>query len=360
MKKIIILILSIFLLSGCYDNIELNDLAIISGIGIDYKDNNYYLTYEILSDTKTENNSAMLSYTVNGKGKSISEAIINTNYKISKKAYFAHLNVLILSENIINGHLDKITDYILRDNAIRSDFKVLVSNGTTPEEILKNNDKNHPVVGEEIVKLIDNEKYNNNLVIGETFKEITAKLISDNHDVILNTISLKDKEVAINNSFIFKGFDYKNTLSKQDSSLYNLLTKNISTIEFDKEYNKGNVTITINSSDSKIKVLKDKIIINTDLEGKILENNAEFNLKNPDSYKKLNKDFGNLIEKDIKEFIKVLQQNESDILGLQEKYYKNTRKENKGLWKSAEVIVNVNLKINTKGFIFEVKKWKIN
>ena len=54
MKKIIILIVLIFLTSGCYDNIELNNLAIITGLGIDYKDDNFYLTYEILNDIKTE------------------------------------------------------------------------------------------------------------------------------------------------------------------------------------------------------------------------------------------------------------------------------------------------------------------
>lgn len=356
MKKIIILLCLTFFLTGCYDNIELNDLAIISGVGIDYKDNQYYLTYEILSDIKTEDNSAMLSYTVNGQGKSISEAFINTNYKVSKKAYFAHLNVLILSEEIINGHLDKITDYILRENSTRSDFKVLVANNTSPEKILKNNDDNHPVASEVIVNLINNEKYNNNLVIGESFREITAKLISENYDVILNSISLKDKEIAIDNSYIFRDFKYQDTLSKQNSSLYNLLTKNISAIEFDKNYEKGNVTITINSSDTTLEVKADKIIINTNLSGKILENNAEFNLKDTDSYKKLNKDFGLLIEKDIKEFIKIIQKNKSDVLGLQEIYYKNTRKENKGLWETAEIEVNVNLAINTKGFIFEVKE----
>lgn len=358
MKKIIVLMSLIFLLTGCYDNIELNDLAIISGIGIDYKDNEYYLTYEILSDTKTEDNSEMLSYTVNGSGKSISEAFINTNYKVSRKTYFAHLNILMLSEKIINGHLDKITDYILRDNSIRSDFKVLVANGTTPEKILNSNDKNHPVVSEEIVKLIDNEKYNNNLVIGETFREITAKLISEENDVILNTISLDNQDIFINNSYIFKDFKYQDTLSTKNSSLYNLLTKNVSAVEFDKTYDKGNVTITVNSSDFTIKVLKDKIIVNSNLEAKILENNAEFNLKDTFSYKTLNKDFGKLIEQDIKEFIKILQRNKSDILGLQEKYYKNTRKKNQGLWTSAEIEVNVNLKINTKGFIFEVKNEK--
>ena len=358
MKKILLILTIIFFVTGCYDNIELDDLAIVSGVGIDYKDNNFHLTYEILSDVKTEENTALLSYTVKGSGKTISEAFINTNYKVSKKAYFAHLKVLVLSEEVINGHFDKITDYILRDNNLRSDFKVLVANNTTPDEILKSNDKNHPVISEVITKLIDNEKYNNNLVIGESFREILAKLISENYDVILNTISLKDKEISIDNSYIFKDFNYQNVLSKQDSSIYNMLTKDITAIEFDKEYEKGNVTITINSSNSSIDVTKDKIIINTNLEGKILENNANFNLKDTSSYEKLNKDFSNLIAKDIKKFIQILQENESDILGLQEIYYKKTRKENKELWQNSEIEVKVDLKINTKGFIFEVKNEK--
>ena len=150
MKKILLILTIIFFVTGCYDNIELDDLAIVSGVGIDYKDNNFHLTYEILSDVKTEENTALLSYTVKGSGKTISEAFINTNYKVSKKAYFAHLKVLVLSEEVINGHFDKITDYILRDTNLRSDFKVLVANNTTPDEILKSNDKNHPVISEVI------------------------------------------------------------------------------------------------------------------------------------------------------------------------------------------------------------------
>ena len=358
MKKIFILISLIFLLTGCYDNIELDDLAIVSGVGIDYVNDEFYLTYEILSDVKTEENSTLLSYTVNGSGKTISEAFIDTNYKVSKKAYFAHLKVLILSEEIINSHLNKITDYIIRDTNLRSDFKVLISNNTSPKKILENVDKNHPVASEVITKLIDNEKYNNNLVIGETFREILAKLISKNYDVILNTISLENKKITMNDSYIFKDFNYKDTLNKQNSSIYNMLTKDITAIEFDKEYEKGNVSITINSSNTKIDVLSDKIKIYTSLEGKILENNEEFNLKDTKSFEKLNKDFSKLIEKDIKSFIKILQANESDILGLQEIYYKKTRKENKNLWLAADIDVKVDLKINTKGFIFEVKNEK--
>lgn len=356
MKKLIIFLVVVFLLTGCYDNIELDDLAIISGVGVDYKDDKFYLTYEILSDTKTLENTTLQSYTVSGSGKTISEAFINTNYKVSKKAYFSHLKVLILSNEIVNGHFEKITDYIIRDTNLRSDFKVLVANNTSPEKILKNVDENHPVASEVVVNLIDNEKYNNNLVIGETFREILAKLISNKYDVILNTISIKDNEIAIDNSYIFKNFKYQDTLNKKNSALYNLLTKNISALEFQKKYDKGIVAITITNSDSKIDITSNEIKLNLKLEGKIIENNPKFNLKNTNAYKKLNKDFETVIKKDLKKFINILQENNSDILGLEESYYKKTRKDNKDLWTTADIEVSVNLKINTKGFIFEVKE----
>ena len=50
MKKTIILILSIFMLYGCYDYVEINNLVIISGMLIDYKDNNYYITSQIIEN----------------------------------------------------------------------------------------------------------------------------------------------------------------------------------------------------------------------------------------------------------------------------------------------------------------------
>ena len=134
------------------------------------------------------------------------------------------------------------------------------------------------------------------------------------------------------------------------------MTKNIKDMEFNKEYEKGNFTISINSSKTDIKVDDNKITISSNLEGKVIENNAEFILKDTDMYKKLNDEFGSLIEDAIKEFVQNLQKNKSDILGFQDIYYRNTRKDNHNLWQSAEIDVDVNLKINTKGFIFEVKK----
>ena len=132
MKKILIIIVTVLFLGGCYDNVELNDLSLISGIGIDYINDEYLVIYEVLNDNKSDNATDLLSYTVDGSGKTISDAFINANYKLGKKAYFAHLKLMILSENVINNHLENIIDYILRDTNIRDEFNVLISSNPKP------------------------------------------------------------------------------------------------------------------------------------------------------------------------------------------------------------------------------------
>lgn len=62
MKKLIILLITFILLTdGCYDNVKLNKLSIIAGLGIYYQDNNYIITYEIYNDYKRDNTSELIS-----------------------------------------------------------------------------------------------------------------------------------------------------------------------------------------------------------------------------------------------------------------------------------------------------------
>ncbi len=358
MKKLIILILVIFLTSGCYDNIELNNLAIISGVGIDYYDNEFHLTYEILNDIKTQDNAVMLSYTKEGAGKTINEAAINTNYKVGKKPYFAHLRLIIISESVAQNHLDDICDYLIRDTNIRDEFFVLVAKQTTPTDILKHNSDNNPVVSDLILNLLNNEEYNNNLAIKEPFQETLAKFISEDVDAVLSSVTLKEDQISLDNFYLFKGFKKVNTLDAKNSSLYNLLAKDVYALNFNKKFKEGNVAINIDHSNTNIDITNEVVTLNLKLDGKIVDNSANFNLKDEKSYETLNKEFSKIIEDDIYNFLKILQSNKTDILGLQDIYFKKYREKNKELWTTSDVKVNVDLKINTKGFIFEVENEK--
>ena len=74
-KKIFLLLL-IFILTSCYDNKELNNIAILTATEINKIDDNYIINAEIVNpqapDKQTTKEAPFIIYT--GKGKTIKEA----------------------------------------------------------------------------------------------------------------------------------------------------------------------------------------------------------------------------------------------------------------------------------------------
>ena len=99
MKKIkIILILVItILISGCSYK-ELNDLAIASALGIDYQNNEYIISAQIMELKKQEKEDTSSALIYLGKGKTISEALRNISLKYPNYLYLGHLELIIIGK----------------------------------------------------------------------------------------------------------------------------------------------------------------------------------------------------------------------------------------------------------------------
>ena len=87
MKKIIILLIICFLLGGCYDYQELNDLSLVSGIGIDYIDDEYVVSFEIIESIKEGSSTTIKPKIVKGKDKDLAEAFNKAMKNSNKKVY---------------------------------------------------------------------------------------------------------------------------------------------------------------------------------------------------------------------------------------------------------------------------------
>ena len=70
MKKLIILLSCLFIFTGCYDYNELNNIAVVSGMAIAYKDGKYETTLEIINAKKSDTNQSEQTSTmlVTGSG----------------------------------------------------------------------------------------------------------------------------------------------------------------------------------------------------------------------------------------------------------------------------------------------------
>ncbi len=115
MKKLLILLLVPIFLGGCYDYNELGDLAIVSGIGIDYKDEEFEVTFEILSTKKEgEQGSASSStYNVSAKGNTVAEAFSKNGNNMDKVPYYDHIKVVVISEDVAKEHLKQISELLI-------------------------------------------------------------------------------------------------------------------------------------------------------------------------------------------------------------------------------------------------------
>ena len=137
-----ILLIIVFLFNGLNDSRQLNDLSIISAIGVDIDENGeYIITSQVLNTQKADNSSGSASggtsvVVYETKKKSIHEALRDTIEKASKKLYIAHLELLLVSEEAAQKDILSIMDFFLRDNEGSSNFMVVIAKDDKPQEIL--------------------------------------------------------------------------------------------------------------------------------------------------------------------------------------------------------------------------------
>ena len=84
-NKILITLIIPFLLCGCYNYTELEDVSICTAMGFDLNDDEYEISYMVANSRKTdastkEGQSQAVVYT--GKGKTVSEAINDVTTKM--------------------------------------------------------------------------------------------------------------------------------------------------------------------------------------------------------------------------------------------------------------------------------------
>ncbi|MCW2277622.1 Ger(x)C family spore germination protein [Heliophilum fasciatum] len=145
MKKTKIVLLLIVILTvaltGCWNRRELNDLAIVVGIGIDKKDSHYVFTVQVInqiaiqSQTKVESRAPVVTYRI--ETDTIFEGIRRLTTVSPRKLFFAHLRLVVLGEVLARQGIEEVVDFLVRDHEFRGDFFFIVARETTAAEVLE-------------------------------------------------------------------------------------------------------------------------------------------------------------------------------------------------------------------------------
>ncbi|RKN86082.1 Ger(x)C family spore germination protein [Paenibacillus ginsengarvi] len=127
-------------LSGCWNRRELNDLAIVLGIGIDKHKDQYRVSVQIVNPQEIATkktgggNSPITIYEETGK--TIFECLRRMTTKSPRKIYTSHLRTLIISEEVAREGVKDILDFFARDHEMRTDFYVVIAREAKARDVM--------------------------------------------------------------------------------------------------------------------------------------------------------------------------------------------------------------------------------
>ena len=153
MRKIILIIALLFT-TGCYNYLEPDNLAIITTIAIDYYDGNYQITLEI---EESASKGEISSYIINTKNKDIKAGFKELALFFNKVLFFTSLDILVITPEIAEHHLDQLTDFLINEHNLNFNFYIAISE--RPEVIIEIINNKDYIFGIYLKELFDNNEY---------------------------------------------------------------------------------------------------------------------------------------------------------------------------------------------------------
>lgn len=377
--KIVILLLICFSMSGCFNYREINDLAILTAIGIDKKENNYNVTLQIVNtqlksqNINNTNNPDFYTYTF--EGATIQEALRNMIKSSPKRTYGNHLKILLISEEIAKEGLNKGMDFFIRDSESEKQFLMVISRNTSAKEILETTTPLIQNNSQNIYNLIKSNDQYLSEDRGITLDQAMEILLNDYQELTLPSIvlvkeednqnneneNIKSTDVAselmISETGIFKQDKLIGYLSEeQERSLLLLNNKGGKVILTEKCDNEGNLMSgEITKYKTKININENTYDVNIKFNFALNQYNCNTDLDKKDNLKKIEKKIESKIKNDVLNSIYgIINTYDSDVFGFADLMYKNkynyfNKFYNKSFLKSINFKLKVNINKISKG-----------
>lgn len=349
MKRIKFLLLLLPLLSGCYNYRELNELGITTAVSIDYKDNNFYVIAEVINpikqqDASSSNNSPFINY--NSSSSSLQDAFRKVVLESPRQLYAAQLEIIVLSEEVVNNHLEEVLEYFARDPESRTEIKIIVARTEDSTKAITLQTLLTSLSSSNIIKSLDLQSKVLGMAYPVTLNELLNMYIDPYLEVVLPSMTLygnyeigDEKEnittsspkaiVKIDGSTITKDNKILGYLDLEESKILNLINGKLKETIIKMNYYDGYIIFEPN----RIKVsreldIKNNIIkINISGYSKTKEIQSNINLKDPKEVEKLNKALNMELEKKITDtFNSIREKYGTDVFGFQELYYRTNYK----------------------------------
>ena len=378
-NKILIIIIILFLLCGCGNYRELNNIAIVTGVAIDKVDDNYELSILIANSPKTQTSSKegeAQTTVYTAKGKTISKAFQNLDYKSPKTLYLGHINVVIISEKIGKEGFLNSADYLLRHYESRKRFFLMQAKDDKPKDILKIVSPLESFPSQSIATLLKSNRDVQSIVETVDYSTFVSRILEKGYDPMLPAITIsgnkkkgstnKNIESTEPNAYlrldsiaIYKNDKFKAYEKFKYSQNVSIINNNVTELKTTFTYKNKEIGFNVDKIKSKINIKNPNTIkINIKGQGYITEIDSKINIENEKTIKKMQKKLNKEIKKTILKTIHKMQQEyKSDVFGFGNKIYKKypqkwqkiEKKWNEKYFPNLNINVDVNIIISSSG-----------
>lgn len=369
MKKFVLIIITLFILlisSGCYNYKEINDMAIVSSIGIDKdnKNDKYIVSAQIMNSKESEDSedSQIIVYTK--EGDTIHEALRNVTLESPRKLYGNHLSKIVLSEEVAKEGIDNVLDTFNRLSEVRNEFIITVVKDNKASDVLKVLTSTETIPAEYVKLSLKIADETSGLTYTTKLDEFISLYLKKGIDPVVPVLKIDKKskkgttidnitttdpmsKIVIENLAVTNKGKLETYLKSEEVIGYNFLRnqiqKMIIPVKCDDKNNYASIAILKNKTKSNTSKKDNKYIINFDInsEAIITEYNCESNLKNEKVIEKLEKDTEKKINRYIKKSLDKQKETKGKFLGLERLIYLDYPK-----YKNEDYSVKYNVKVN--------------
>lgn len=369
MKKFVLIIITLFILlisSGCYNYKEINDMAIVSSIGIDKdnKNDKYIVSAQIMNSKESEDSEDSQITVYTKEGDTVHEALRNITLKSPRKLYGNHLSKIVLSEEVAKEGIDNILDIFNRITEVRNEFIITIVKEDKASDVLKVLTTTESIPAEYVKLSLKIADKTSGLTYATKLDEFISLYLKKGIDPVVPVLKIDKKEkkgTTINNitttnpisKIVIEDLAVTNKgkletyLKNEEVIGYNFLRnqiqKMIIPVKCDEENNYASILILKNKTKSNTVKKDNEYIINFNInsEAIITEYNCKKDLTDEKVIKKLEKDTEKKIKRYIKKSLNKQKETKGKFLGLERIIYLDYPK-----YKNEDYSVKYNAKVN--------------
>lgn len=369
MKKFVLIIITLFILlisSGCYNYKEINNMAIVSSIGIDKdnKNDKYIVSAQIMNSKESENSEDSQITVYTKEGDTVHEALRNITLKSPRKLYGNHLSKIVLSEEVAKEGIDNILDTFNRVTEVRNEFIITIVKEDKASDVLKVLTTTESIPAEYVKLSLKIADETSGLTYATKLDEFISLYLKKGIDPVVPVLKIDKKEkkgTTINNitttnpisKIVIEDLAVTNKgkletyLKNEEVIGYNFLRnqiqKMIIPVKCDDENNYASISILKNKTKSNATKKDNKYIINFNInsEAIITEYNCRKDLTDEKVIKELEKDTEKKIKRYIKKSLNKQKETKGKFLGLERIIYLDYPK-----YKNEDYSVKYNVNVN--------------